>query len=269
MRRLTVAPHTLSNSMGKCAVVGCFYNEVDFTRMWYDYYSDHFDQKDIWMLDDGSDGNLFEGFNCNVEVINSRTPPGTMRGQVNDGHIKEHTMRIISMLLDSGYKYVLRADADEFIVADPEIYKGGLREFIDRFDGQFAQCSGYDVVDDDSGVLDVTSRPWLRQRSLWHRNWQHYCKVAITSCDPSWGMGWHSTKWTSDWHREMGPHERDDLRLIHMHYSCKELTRRRWIARRHTDGRYDPNRVDVAIDEQRNAYDMPNVPIPDKWRNTF
>jgi len=255
--------------MGKCAAVGCFYNEVDFTRMWYDYYSDHFDQKDIWMLDDGSDGNLFEGFKCNVEVINSKTPEGEMRGQVDDGHISGHTMRIIKQLLASGYKYVLRADADEFIVADPEIYSGGLREFIDRFDGEFVQCSGYDVVDVGTVPLDTSKRPWLTQRMTWHRNWQHYCKVAITSCDPGWGAGWHTTKWTNNWVREVVPTEREDVRLIHMHYSCRELLRRRWLNRRHTDGRYDVRNVESAINNQFNSIGMPNEQIPDKWRSAL
>lgn len=255
--------------MGKCAVIGCFYNEVDFTRMWYDYYSDHFDQNDIWMLDDGSDGNLFDGFKCNIEVVGARTPEGQMRGQVDDGHISSHTMRVLKQLLSSGYKYVLRADADEFIVADPEIYSGGLREFIERFDGVFAQCSGYDVIDDGSGPLNTASRPWLKQRSIWHRNWHHYCKVAITSCDPEWGPGWHTTKWTSDWHRGMAPNERDDLRLIHMHYACREMLYRRWTNRRHTDGRYDVKNLESTLIAHTNAPDMPNVPIPEKWRSAF
>lgn len=252
--------------MGKCAVIGCFYNEVDFTRMWYDYYSDHFDHKDIWMLDDGSDGNLFEGFKCNVEVIGSQTPEGQLRGHLNDTHISDNTMRKFNELISSGYKYILRVDADEFIVPDPELYPGGLREFIDRFDGIFAQSSGYDIIDDGSGPLDTSKRPWLMQRKLYHRNWKHYCKVALTSTDPGWGPGWHDTQWTKQWNRSMGPHERDDLRLFHMHYSCRELTRRRWIARRHTDGRYRPENVDAAVNEHANSHDMPNVEIPLKWK---
>jgi len=252
--------------IAKCALLTMTYNEPDFLAMWYQYYSKHFADGDIYILDDGSDDGYFDGIGGTIEKISEQTHPSLMH-EVKDCHFKTRTCSKFVDLLGS-YRYVMKVDTDEFVVPDPEIYPDGLSQYIHDFKDDFAQCSGYNVLDTGQ-PLDVNVRPWLNQRTHWHRDWHHYCKVVLANQDPKWGGGFHNSQWNSQWKEEFGPHERRDFRLLHLHYVCGELTFRRWEARRTADNRFNPVQARKAAKDLVDVGWAVKEEIPEKWRQAL
>jgi len=129
-------------------------------KMWYDYYSKHFDDSGIYIINNRStiDGQ-YDGIGGNIEVADHVLTNQERQHGICDSFITQPKIRKFRDLLGS-YEYVMVADTDEFVVPDPEKYPGGLKEFIDGFKGEFAQCKGYNVL--DNGVpFDPSKKPWL------------------------------------------------------------------------------------------------------------
>tara|TARA_R110002126_G_scaffold124676_3_gene266819 strand:+ start:2682 stop:3446 length:765 start_codon:yes stop_codon:yes gene_type:complete len=251
--------------MAKCAILTITYNEPDFMAMWYRYYSKHFDDADIYILDDGSDDGMLDGIGGNIEKVTDQVHPD-LKKHIQDGDMQHKVLERYRLLLRR-YKYVMKVDTDEFVVPDPAKWPGGLKQFIDEFEDEFAQCSGYGVVEKPGeAVFDSSKDPWLSQRTHWHRDWHHFCKVVLSRTDPQWGGGYHASKWNKDWTPAIQKHEREDFRLIHMHYACSAMTKRRWTARNSTDGRFQPEFAEKTVMDRFQSDDMPALEIPDRWR---
>lgn len=216
---------------GLCAALTRTFNEPDFLGLWYDYYSRFFDKRDIYILNDGSDSEFIDDFRTKANVIDVSQIGHCYRG---DAKLRQNALRWTGELLDK-YRFVLHADNDEFVIPDPELWPDGLIQFISSLKEPFAQCTGRNVLQsDDEAPIDWSKRPILQQRSEWHRDWQHYCKVAIVAEDPKWGGGCHASKWTANKmpQDKYGDHERRDLFMVHLHYIDIETLRRRYHFRR-------------------------------------
>ena len=249
--------------MGKCAIVTICYNEPHFMKMWYDYYSEHFEDSDIFILDNWSTyPSQFDGIGGNIERT-SVSPQECGSGFGNDTLITGPKIGKCDELLKR-YDYVMNVDTDEFVVPDPEKYPGGLSEFIHNFSGVFAQCKGYEVI--DNGVpLSIEDRPWLSQRQEYSVNWEHYSKVTLASECPQWGGGSHNSKWNATSGGPDQPHIRDDFRLFHLHFTCQHILGSRRQARYPEEYILSqpapselvrPSEISVSRREQ----------IPDKWK---
>lgn len=263
----------------KCALLSICYNEPDFFKMWYAYYSKFFNAEDIYVLDDGSDEGQYSGYDCNIQITHPRNAPGQPRhiSGSGDEHIRMVNTEKCNELLKT-YEYVLRIDMDEFVVPDPIEYPGGLGQFIAEFDDDFAQCSGYNVI--DNGVtFNPDQTPWLAQRTHYQRDWIWYCKVVLVNQSPNWSQGFHQSRWNCQvGPREGGtgakyPHERENLKLFHFHYICKDLTYRRWAARNTTDQRWSANNIfdktlfeRTLLNHDQNHPSLIREEIPERWK---
>jgi hypothetical protein len=106
------------------------------------------------------------------------------------------------------YDVVLCTDADEIVAPDPR--SGTLGDYIDRFEGDFVTCRGYEILHlrDREAPLDLW-RPILEQRGHWYFN-PAYSKPLLARVPMTWHGGLHSCA---------DGQVRDDpsLHLIHLH----------------------------------------------------
>lgn len=172
----------------------CVFTVVDdgshFFDIWYKYYSKHFDEKDIYIIDVGK-GAVTSGLGCNIVPLNLNIADlASLNQEVNE---------FKSKLLKT-YKWVVFADNDEIIY-----HKDGLGPYIDALETEYATCRGYDIIQSirtecvvrgknrinlfTEDVMDW-SAPVLSQRKYWQSN-TIYNKTPITSIDFTWSKGQH------------------------------------------------------------------------------
>ncbi|GAA2445862.1 hypothetical protein GCM10010191_73510 [Actinomadura vinacea] len=191
-RRLAGPPRTR-------AVLTIARDESVFLPIWLRYYSRFFAPSDIYVLDHGSTDGSADG-------------PGFVRIPVRNENVdvlwvrdaaQEHQHRLIE-----GYDAVLYADADEIVVPHPRL--GTLADYLDRFHGRVARCTGYELIHlrDREAPFDP-ARPVLEQRGHWFPN-PLYGKPALARVPVTWGPGFHTCREADD---EPDP----DLFLLHLH----------------------------------------------------
>lgn len=97
-------------------------------------------------------------------------------------------------LLERGYKYVLFAEIDELVVADPVLYPSGLSEYIKRLSKPAVRVTCYDIRHNVSleSKLDLR-KPILQQRRFWMRH-TFYDKPPLTNMALHWTTGFHSSQ---------------------------------------------------------------------------
>lgn len=195
------------------AVLTLVRDEATFFPIWLDYYSRFFAPEDIYVLDHQStDGSTDRGGFVRIPVEHDDYDMLWMRRMVEE-HQRD--------LFDS-YDVVLATDVDEIVAPNPEI--GTLRDYIDRFDEEFVNCLGYEILHmHETEPSFDPSRPVLEQRSHWFAN-DGYSKPALSSQPTQWVPGFHQ--------RVDGRFNPDpDLRLIHLHRLDFEICRQRHSAR--------------------------------------
>jgi hypothetical protein len=121
------------------------------------------------------------------------------------------------------YDVVLVTDVDEIVAPVPEW--GTLAEYLDRFDEEYVNCLGYEVLHRpaEEPPLDL-GRPVLDQRGCWFIN-DGYDKAALATVPMRWRPGFHGRE-------DYGFNPDPDLRLIHLHRMDYELCRERHRTRR-------------------------------------
>lgn len=181
------------------------YNEAMFLPLWLGYYSRFFKPQDIYVLDnDSTDGSTDrEGF---VHI------PAT-RDRV-DALWTRDTIQALQHDLIGRYDIVLVTDVDEFIAPVPQL--GPLGDYLDRFDEEWVNCLGYELLHDKTREPSFDfSRPILSQRHQWFHN-GGYDKAVVTSAPLEWRAGFHGR---ADFQYNLDP----DLRLIHLHRMDYEI----------------------------------------------
>ena len=215
------------------ALITMVHDEPVFLPIWLGYYSRFFAPQDIYVLDNGTtDGSTDRDGFMRIPVEHDTVDHAWMAQTLGE---LQHD------LLDR-YDVVLVTDVDEIVAPVPEW--GTLAAYIDRFDEEFVNCLGYEMLHrpDSEAPLDL-GRPVLDQRSWWFIN-DGYDKAALASEPMTWRPGLHGR---ADYEFNPDP----DLRLIHLHrmdYSlCRErhLTRRRkpWAAEDERRGWAGHNRI--------------------------
>ncbi|MFX0198412.1 MAG: glycosyltransferase family 2 protein [Candidatus Hodarchaeota archaeon] len=114
-------------------------NEAELLPIWLKYYQPHFEK--IFVLNDGSTDGSIEKCqkDFEFEVIELRKTGESYL----DRRVREVGGFFHKLALD--YDWVLFADVDEFVVPDPEKYKG-LRDYIEKAKGNMVTCTGWEII---------------------------------------------------------------------------------------------------------------------------
>lgn len=256
-----------ANTAKRRAALTIVHNEAVFFPIWLAYYSRFFAAEDIYVLDHETTDGSTDG-------------PGFVRTPVTHATVDHNWMvRAIEQkqhaLLDS-YDVVLVTDVDEIIAPHPGL--GTLGDYIDRFEEDFVNCLGYELIHmiDREGPYDP-ARGILAQRGHWFAN-DIYDKPALATEPLSWRPGFHRT---TDGRMNSDP----DLYLIHLHRMDYEICMarhryrrtRRWNRNDVEMGWARHNRIteDAAFaswfygDTNTSWNELVIEPIPSEWRGVF
>jgi hypothetical protein len=249
------------------AAITIVHDESVFLPIWLRYYSRFFAAEDIYVLDNGSaEDVLARGGFVRLPVVHDT---------VDHVWMVQTIERLQHQLIDR-YDVVLVTDVDEIVAPDPRW--GTLGDYLDRFDEEWVNCLGYEVLHmrDFEPPLRA-GEEILAQRGYWFFN-DGYDKAALATVPMQWRPGFHGR---SDFHYNLDP----DLRMIHLHrvdYEiCLARHRRRsmraWAPQDDREGWATHNRIVDADEFQRWFYEdscFPNLqikpePIPGPWRGVL
>jgi Glycosyl transferase family 2 len=198
-RRRHYASRPLLRVPPRRAIITIVHNENVFLPIWLSYYSRFFAAQDIYVLD-------------NESTDGSTSRPGFVRIPVAHDRVDHvwmvRTIEDLQHELFSRYDLVLVTDVDEIIAPAPQV--GTLGGYLDRFDEEFVNCLGYELLHqrDREPALQL-DRPILDQRHCWFFN-GGYDKAAVATIPMRWRPGFHGRE---DFQYHLDP----DLRLIHLH----------------------------------------------------
>lgn len=181
------------------AIITMARNESVFLPIWWHYYSQFFQPEDIYILDhETTDGSTSGPGFVRVPVY---------RPVVDWGWHRDMLQQKQNELIEK-YDVVLCTDVDEIVAPDPRT--GNLGDYIDRFDKEFVNCSGYEILHmkDMEEPLNLWL-PILQQRFHWYFN-PSYSKPLLATVPMYWHGGLHS---------RVDGQTMDDpsLYLIHLH----------------------------------------------------
>jgi hypothetical protein len=191
------------------AVMTIVHNEPVFLPIWLGFYSRFFAPGDIYVLDnESSDGSTERDGFVRVPVEHDSVDHAWM----------VRTMEGLQHELLDRYDVVLVTDVDEIVTPVPEL--GTLAEYLDRFDEEWVNCLGYEILQlrEREAPIDL-GRPILDQRGYWFAN-DAYDKAALATVPMTWRPGFHGRE---DFQFKPDP----DLRLVHLHRMDYDICRAR------------------------------------------
>lgn len=246
------------------AALTMVHDEPVFLPIWLRYHQRFFAPEDIYVLDnDTTDGSTDRQGFVRIPVSHNRVDHVWM----------VETIQAKQRELLENYEVVLTTDVDEIVAPSPGW--GTLGDYIDRFDEEWVNCLGYEVLHlpDREAPLDL-DRPLLAQRRYWFAN-DGYDKAALASVPVGWKTGFHGRedeRWNLD----------PDLRLVHLHRIDHDICMDRHVTRRLRDwdaadlqASWAKHNLLTGGDEFERWFledsssvgiDIHLEPIPDDWR---
>jgi hypothetical protein len=248
------------------ALITMVHDEPVFLPLWLRYYSRFFAPGDIHVLD-------------NETTDGSTDRDGFVRIPVEHGTVDHawmvRTIEDLQHELLGRYDMVLVTDVDEIVVPSPAV--GTLGDYLDRFDEEWVNCLGYEVIHVAGEAPLDPDRPILAQRGHWFFN-DAYDKAALATVPLRWKPGFHGR---ADQHFNLEP----DLRLVHLHRVDRDICRERHRTRsRRSWSPEDAERgwaahnllvedeeFDRWFDSDSSVEGIPlrPEPIPETWRGLF
>jgi len=195
-----------SRSDKRVAVFTIVKNEAARLPTWLNYYGKHFAASDIYVLDNASDDGSTRGLPVHVMEKKSEL--------YFDHHWLVNTVGSFQkhLLEEKGYELVLFAEVDEIVVPDPNVYAGGLTQYLNEFKGGGASVTAYEVVHDpDTEPKIDDDKPILLQRRHFVRH-ELYDKPLLTRVPLNYTPGFHLCAETCDAPRDYS------LFLFHLHH---------------------------------------------------
>lgn len=192
-----------------------------YLETWLKYYSHFFN--DIYLVNtnpDQLDSYIEKAKNKYKFVVIKDYPNPEWSMEISRNHIKDFQRKLLEK-----YNWVLFAHADEFIVPDPNKYRG-LGDYIRRCEKDYVFCSGYDILqmyqekdgELDEPALDLT-KSILKQRKYWLPT-KSYCKPLLSRVPLNWAQGFHRIDKVEDGNLE----EIKDKDLYLCHLKCADYT---------------------------------------------
>lgn len=170
----------------KRCLISIIFDEGFWQPLWYDYYSRFFADEDIYVLGNPDKDVYMRDVPFNVVDFKPEYFLDVWACQ-------EAVQRLQHEKLQE-YEVVVFAEADEFFVPDPNIYRD-FGEYMDRFSAPYLRPWGFDVVHDwENGEppLDV-SKPFLAQRRLYMHQ-PSMTRTVITKFPIDYTIGFHASR---------------------------------------------------------------------------
>jgi len=203
--------------MEKVAIICPIKDENTFIHKFFEYYKQHLDSKDIYILDFGStEEYINDVIRPNANIIHTKASILDAPGVFNE--IKKN----MELLKSEGYDFVIPLDVDEILYYHEE---GGLKGFLRglKESDTFFTCRGHEVIHIPSLQEDLNrDEPWSPQIKYWYAEQQWYGKTLISRDQLDWGIGFHKFKINGIWQPDTNVDE--NLFLIHMHKSDFKTT---------------------------------------------
>lgn len=191
-------------------------DEGPMLRRWVDYYGSQLGPSSLVVLDDGSTDGSTDDLPCAV----IRLPTLTKQA------FEPSRMGLLSGLAQSllhAYDAVLFADADEFVVADPDRYENLVDYVAQHPDTDVSGVVGLNVVHHGSEPDLDLGRPLLEQR--------RYAKFLPIMCKPALKRVPAAWRWAS--HGIMAPYAVDPgLFMFHMKFADRRALKQAGDRRR-------------------------------------
>lgn len=203
--------------MEKVAIICPIKDENTFIHKFFEYYKQHLDSKDIYILDFGSSKEYIDSvIRPNANVIHTEADILDAPGVFDE--IQKHMV----LLKSQGYSFVIPLDVDEILYYHAD---GGLKGFLQglKESDTLFTCLGYEVIHIPTLQEDLKhDEPWLPQIKYWYPEQQYYGKTLISRDQLDWGIGFHKYKINGIWQQDIITDNR--LFLIHMHKSDFKTT---------------------------------------------
>ncbi len=180
----------ISNNIPKIAVISMVKNSGFFAARWIRYYSHHLGYKNLFLVIDGHDQPLPEGY----EQINVISLPGREQSRSGGDRNRARLVSYLARALFQRYDIVIAHDIDEFLVIDPAKNQSLTEYFRRPFRTASLSALGLDVGQhiEEEQPMDFT-RPFLEQRSYAHVS-ARYTKAVVATRPLTWGSGFHRVK---------------------------------------------------------------------------
>lgn len=242
------------------------HNESFFLPIWLRYYSKFFAPEDIYVLDhETTDGSTSRSGFVRIPVTHPTVDHAWM----------VETIQAYQHELLARYEAVLVTDVDEIVAPDPAI--GTLREYIGRFEGDFVNTHGREILHVREEAPYTPDRLILEQRRYWFES-PLYNKPILARVPMEWVPGFHAR---TDLQERIDL----DLYLVHLHRidyeRCLARHRQRaemqWNSRDLAEDWAGYNRIIDEQEFQRWFYTDTNwdaIPIylwqiPKRWEHMF
>jgi Glycosyl transferase family 2 len=245
IRRFTRSASSSAPSSGELPTIAAITmarDEGPMLRRWVDHYGRELGEQNLVVIDDNTQDGSTDDLPCPV----IRIPPITKKP------FEPARMGLLSGLAESllnVYDAVLFADADEFIVADPDKHESIRHLVADRADKEVLGVVALNVVHHASEPPLDPAVPILDQR--------RYAKFLPLMCKPSIKRVPAAWRWAS--HGIMAPYAVDpDLFMFHMKYGDRDQLRAISAARNQAwqeDRRADGTSWTLGADESVEVLD--------------
>jgi len=197
-------------NMEKVAIICPIKDENTFIHKFFEYYKQHLDSNDIYILDFGSSEEYINDV-INPNAIYLQTDVDILDAPGVFNEIKRHMV----MLRNNGYDFVIPLDVDEILYYDGD---GGLKGFLQGLtkSDNIITCRGYEVIHIPTLQEDLKrDEPWAPQIKYWYPDQRWYGKTLISRDQLDWVIGFH--KYKIDNAIEKDWYVNNNLFLIHMH----------------------------------------------------
>lgn len=198
------------------AVFGLFRNEKYLFPIWYKYYSEQVGSENVYIYDDCTIDGTFDNFDLkNYEKLDLKRRFSVETKRLGVGDYNTLWNFIVQKYIEllEKYDYVINADADDFIVANPEKYKN-LKELLKDRNSDWFRCKAYEVLQLKNEKKIDWSKKILKQRTQWIRV-SNLDKTSVTKIrldfNGEWTVGNHYV------YKKQNESAFDDLLLIHLH----------------------------------------------------
>ena len=196
--------------MMKIAAVTMVYNEPVWAQVWARHYAGEIGAAHCIIIDHGTDDGSLDHLPAGVGVERVERAP------LDEAWRAAYVSARVGRLLQT-YDAVIHTDADELLVADPEVFPT-LRALIEATQVPVLTAIGLDVQHrpGEEPALDL-ERPIAAQRR-WVRFAASMCKPAVVRRAVTWSPGFHSAD---------APLVFDSAFLLHMRYADLGLALKR------------------------------------------